>query len=43
MANDYRRHYREEDFLIKVRDNNKIEANVLTETGETKKIATYDS
>lgn len=24
MANDYRRHYREEDFLIKVRDNNMI-------------------
>ena len=23
MANDYRRHYREEDFLVKVRDNNK--------------------
>ena len=24
MANDYRRHYREDDFLIKLRDNNKI-------------------
>ena len=24
MANDYRRHYREDDFLITLRDNNKI-------------------
>jgi len=23
MANDYRRHYRDDDFLIKIRDNNK--------------------
>ena len=43
MANDYRRHYREEDFLIKVRDNNKIEAIVKDEIGREKKISTYDS
>ena len=35
MANDYRRHYRDEDFLITLRDNNKIGTEYLYPKGYT--------
>lgn len=42
MANDYRRHYRDNDFLLKVSDNNRYIRTAITKEGK-RVVRGYDS
>ena len=42
MANDYRRHYRDNDFLLKVSDNNRYIRTATTNEGK-RIVRGYDS